>query len=85
MKISTLKGLFRYTRLPFGVASALVIFQRTMDSILQGVPQVCCYIDDILITGETYDYLKDLEEVLKRLAAHGITVKKGKCKFLVSQ
>ena len=51
MTINTHKGLFRYTRLPFGVASAPAIFQRTMDSILQGIPRVCCYIDDILISG----------------------------------
>ena len=42
---------------------------------------MCCYIDDIL-RAETNDHLKNLEEVLKRLAAHGITVKKGKYKFL---
>jgi len=40
-------GLYRYTCLPFGVA----IFQRTMDTILQGLSHVQCYIDDILVTG----------------------------------
>ena len=39
--INTHKGLFRYNRLPFGVASAPAIFQRTMDSLLQDLPQVC--------------------------------------------
>ena len=32
--INTHKGLFQYTRLPFGVASAPAFFQRTMDTIL---------------------------------------------------
>ena len=36
--INTLKGLFQYKRLPFGVSSACAIFQRTMESILQGLP-----------------------------------------------
>ena len=63
--INTHKGLFQYTRLPFGVASAPALFQRTMDSILQGLPHVCVYIDDILITGPTdEDHLKTLDEVL---------------------
>ena len=49
-KLVSDKGLFRYNRLPFGVASAPSIFQWTMDN-LQGIPGGCVYIDDILITG----------------------------------
>ena len=47
------KGLYRYLRLPFGVSSALAVFQNAMDTILQGLPQVICYLDDILVTGST--------------------------------
>uniref|UniRef100_A0A1X7TT09 Reverse transcriptase domain-containing protein n=1 Tax=Amphimedon queenslandica TaxID=400682 RepID=A0A1X7TT09_AMPQE len=35
LTINTHKRLFRNTRLPFGVASAAAIFQRTMDNIIQ--------------------------------------------------
>lgn len=46
-----------------------------MDNILQGVPRVCCYIDDILVSGETdADHLKNLDMVLRKLEAHRITV-----------
>ena len=34
--INTHKGLFRYTRLPFGISSAPGIFQRVMESLLHG-------------------------------------------------
>ena len=33
-------GLYCYNRLPFGVASAPVIFQRMMDQLLSGLPGV---------------------------------------------
>ena len=49
--VNTHRGLYEYTRLPFGVASAPALFQKTMDTILQGIPGVKCYIDDILVTG----------------------------------
>ena len=43
--INTHKSLYKYTRLPFGVASAPAIFQRIMESLLQGLPMhgVCLY------------------------------------------
>ena len=83
--VNTHQGLYCYTRLPFGIASAPAIFQRTMDSILQGMPQVLCYIDDILITGKTdNDHLQNLSQVLTRLEQQGIRLKKEKCKFMAA-
>ena len=80
--INTHQGLYRYTRLPFGVASAPAVFQRAMDSILQGMSHVICYIDDILVTGTTVaEHDSNLEEVLKRLQEHGIRLKQEKCSF----
>ena len=77
--INIYKGLFHYTRLPFGVASAPAI---TMDSILQGIPRVHCYIDDILISGcDDHNHLQNLKEVLQRFEDNAITVKKSKCSF----
>ena len=74
--INTHKGLYRYTHLPFRIASAPAVFQRTTDTILQGVPNVLCYLNDILITGlSEAEHLENLEEVLKRLQQHGIRVK----------
>ena len=82
--ITTHQGLYEYTRLPFGVASAPAVFQRAMDSILQGIPQVICYLDDILVTGRTVEeHNAHLEEVLKRLQEHGVKLKQEKCCFSV--
>ena len=81
--INTHKGLYQYTRLPFGIASAPAVFQRTMDTILQGAEGAACYIDDIIVTGRTpAEHLEHLEEVFKRLLRHGVHVKRQKCRFL---
>ena len=77
--INTQQGLYRYTRLPFGVALAL---QRAMDSILQEMSHVMCFIDDIFITGVTeVEHDNNLEEVLRRLQEHGVHLKREKCSF----
>ena len=81
--INTHCGLYRFNRLPFGVASAPGIFQRVMESLLSGIPGVVVYIDDILVTGKTEGaHLAALEEVLKRLSNAGLRLKRTKCIFL---
>ena len=83
--VNTHLGMFRYTRLPFGVAAAPSIFKRTMDNMIQGLPHVTVYLDDILVTGETEkEHLENLEDVLKRLADAGFRLKREKCEFMVS-
>ena len=62
--ISTHRGLYHYNRLPFGVATAPAIFQRTMEAFLKGIPGVCVFIDDILVSGSSEsDHLQTLERV----------------------
>ena len=82
--INTHQGLYAYTRLPFGVASAPAIFQKLMDKVLQGLEGVLCYIDDILVsTKDEASHFQLLEEVFKRLEQHGFRLKQEKCNFLL--
>ncbi|KAJ8349603.1 hypothetical protein SKAU_G00247330 [Synaphobranchus kaupii] len=68
--INTHKGLFQYTRLPFGVSSACAIFQRAMEGLLAGIDHVAIYLDDLLITGSNYQqHLETLQAVLPHLPA----------------
>ena len=80
--INTHKGLFVYNRLPYGVSSAPGIFQRVMENLLQGIPQVVVYLDDILVTGKTErEHLSNLTEVLRRMDDAGVKLKLKKCVF----
>ena len=81
--IHTHKGLFRYTRLPYGIASAPAIFQMTVDKILQGLNVVSCYLDDILVTGiDDTEHLNNLQKVFERLQEYGVQLKRSKCSFM---
>ena len=76
--INTQKGLCRYTRLPYGISSALGIFQRVMEGLLQGIEGVIVYIDDLLVSEATADeHLKRLEEVLCWLEKAGLCLQKS--------
>ena len=48
--VNTQKGFYQYNRLPFGISSAPAIFQRIVESVLRGIPNVFIYLDDILLT-----------------------------------
>ena len=75
--INTHKGLFQYKRLPFGISSAPAIFQRVMESLLQGIAGVVVYLDDVLVTGRTNEeHLESLELALKRMEEAGLLLKK---------
>ena len=84
--INTHKSFFSYQRLSFGVSSAPGIFQRTMETILAGIPRVLAYLDDILITGASQeeDHVSNLKEVLSQLQQAGLRLHKDKCEFMVS-
>ena len=85
LTINTHRGLFRYIRLPFGVASALSVFQKTMDTILQGLDGVICNLDDILVSGKTEAEHRDkLRKVLQRFKDYDMKAKKSKCAFMKS-
>lgn len=85
MVINTHKGLYAYRRLPFGVKPAATIFQSVMDKILQGIPNVQAYIDDILIWAKTdEELLASIKVVLNRLKEHNVKINAEKCKWFVS-
>ena len=83
LTINTEKGLYRYNRLVYGVASAPTICQRTMLIIIQGLPGVKCITGNMIITGATEkEHLRNLEVVLCRLDQSNLRANLSKCEFL---
>ena len=78
------KGLFQFTRMPFGVSNAPSVFQRTMDEVLSGLKWVIClvYLDDIIVFSKTFEqHLLDLRTVFNRFRNHQFRFKLSKCSF----
>ena len=84
--INTHRGLFRYNRLCFGIASAPGIFQRTIESVLGRIPGIAIFLDDILISGKTkQEHLEKLKLVLRKLEDAGLKLSKAKCTWVTEQ
>ena len=57
-----------------------------METLLQGLPGVCFYLDDILVTGQSdQELLTNLSAVLQKLAAAGMKLKPDKCFFMLQE
>ncbi len=75
-------GLFRYCRVPYCLASTPSAFQKMMATILEGVPGVKKYLDDLIVYGETVEeHDVTLSTVLQKLKEAGLVLNEKKCNF----
>ena len=83
--INTHKGLFKYKRLPFGVAPATAILQKRMEALLAGIPNTAVRVDDIIVSGrDRKAHEANLRSVLDRFQEAGLTLNPAKCKLFQS-
>ena len=83
---STLVGLRRYKRLPFGINAASEIFQESIKELLIGLPGCKNISDDIIVFGKGKDeHDKNLRGVLQRLKDNNLRLNKDKCEFSKSE
>ncbi|XP_055682446.1 uncharacterized protein K02A2.6-like [Lutzomyia longipalpis] len=86
LTIHTHRGLFRFNRLPPGIRSAPGIFQEIVERMLQGIPGVISYFDDICVAStNAEEHFSTLQAVFQRLQDFNFRVKLEKCKFFAKE
>ena len=66
--------------MPFGLNKSGVVFCRMVRELLQGLPNVESYIDDLTIhTPDWEGHLDAVRRVLERLRHHSLTARPTKC------
>ena len=84
--IITPLGNFAFRRLPVGISCAANSFQRFMHEVLQGIPNVFCFIDDLLIFSRNeMEHIRHLQLVFERLSQYGLILNRDKCIFKVPE
>lgn len=78
----TKHGLFRFEKMPFGLANAPSTFSRAMGLVLSGLNWkiVLSFLDDLCVLGTSFqDHLQNLKQVLKRFQEFKLKLKPKKC------
>ena len=84
---TTLRGLFQFRVMPFGLHGAPATFQRLMDGLIRGQESfAAAYLDDLIIFSSSLEeHLAHVRTVLERIQNAGLTVKMKKCQFAMAQ
>ncbi|KAL4098951.1 hypothetical protein QTP88_023458 [Uroleucon formosanum] len=81
--INTHKGLFSYTRNPFGIKSSAGEFQKAMEISTTDLEGIGIIQDDIIVAGKTVEeHNHRLKKLFNVLSEIGLRVKQNKCSFL---
>lgn len=71
----THEGVFQFTRVPFGLASAPFTFQKMMQTVLKDSSGVQNYLDDIIVYGDSKErHDEHLQAVLQHLKDTGLQI-----------
>lgn len=80
--INTSEGLYRYNYLPFGLSVSPGLFQGFINKLLDSIPNVIAYQDDILVlSSNRSNHVEALKLVLKTLRDAGIKINTKKSVF----
>ena len=75
-------GRYCFHKMPFGIFSAPEHFQKRMTQMLPGLDGILCLMDDVLVFGkDRTEHDERLTQVLRKVAATGVTLNPQKCEF----
>ena len=73
-------GQYEFKVLPFGLVNAPAVFTRMMRKLLDGLPRVIHYIDDVLIFSSSWEeHVDDVRRVLEAFRDANLTARPSKC------
>jgi putative transposase len=76
------QGQYQWVTSPMGLLGCPASFQRLMETVVKGIPNVLVYIDDLLLHSEDHPtHLQLLDQLLNRLSIHGVKINLEKCVF----
>ncbi|GKF85568.1 reverse transcriptase domain-containing protein [Tanacetum coccineum] len=84
----TSKGIFCYSKMPFGLRNAGATYQRLVDKafLKQIGRNLEVYVDDLVIRSRTEDeIIRDIEETFKTLREINMKMNPKKCTFGVEE
>ena len=82
---STPNGHYEFCRMPFGLKSAPITFQRLMNTLFAPLmgKHVYAYLDDLIVFSKNVaEHITSLDLVMQKLRTAGLKVKLSKCSFL---
>jgi len=81
-------GRYKWLRLPFGTSCSSEIFQKRLHQALEGLENIICIADDIIVYGKGEDMIEayrdhddKLKKLLERCSTLGLRLNKEKCKL----
>ena len=75
-------GLYQYKYMAFGLMNAPATFQRMINVVIDGLPGVAAYLDDLVVVSSDWETrIAQLHAIFKRLKDAGLVVRLPKCQF----
>ena len=82
--VATPWGLFNFMRLAMGMRNSTQSFQWMVQDVIGNMPNVFCYLNDLLIFSKSFKHhLEILEELCSKLEQAGLTLALSKCQFAI--